>query len=153
MYVYYLSSGFITSIRAFNLPTRAFSLPTCAFNLTTHAFSVLTRGFELVTRGFELVTRRFELVTRNSKLVFYFYTVVSISQLLGKKIITYVINYQLSQHVDSFCLSITETTFAGGRNCIRRYLAMPTKHSLHKNFFRWHHKQCPRQIRQIFRCD
>ena len=55
-YVYYLTCGFIASIRAFNLATRA--------------FSVLTHGFELVTRGFELVTRGFELVTRNSCFIF-----------------------------------------------------------------------------------
>ena len=41
-YIYYLTSGFIASTRAFNLATRAFSL--------------LTRGIELVTRGFELIT-------------------------------------------------------------------------------------------------
>ena len=46
-YVYYLTRGFIASIRAFNLLTRAFNLPTCAFNLETRAFSLLTRGFEL----------------------------------------------------------------------------------------------------------
>ena len=43
LYVFYLTRGFIASIRAFNLPARA--------------FSVLTRGFELITRGFELATR------------------------------------------------------------------------------------------------
>ena len=41
-YVYYLTSGFIASTRAFNFATRAFSL--------------LTRGIELVTCGFELIT-------------------------------------------------------------------------------------------------
>ena len=41
-YIYYLTSGFIASTRAFNLATRAFSL--------------LTRGIELVTHGFELIT-------------------------------------------------------------------------------------------------
>ena len=83
LYVYYLTRGFIASIRdfnlltrAFNLPTRAFNLATCAFNLATRAFSLITRKFELVTRGFELVTRGFELVTRNSQLVFYFSTVM-----------------------------------------------------------------------------
>ena len=83
-YVYYLTRGFITSTRtfnlltsAFNLPTRAFSLLTRAFNLSTRAFSVLTREFEPGTREFELVTRRFELVilafelvTRNSCFTF-----------------------------------------------------------------------------------
>ena len=80
-YVYYLTHGFIASIRTFNLPTRAFNLPTrafslstCAFNLPTRAFSVLTcvfeRWFELVTRRFELLTRGFELVTRNSCFTF-----------------------------------------------------------------------------------
>ena len=48
-YIYYLTSGFIASTRAFNLATRA-------FNLATRAFSLLTRGIELVTRGFELIT-------------------------------------------------------------------------------------------------
>ena len=51
-YVYYLTRGFITPARAFNLLTRAFNLP-------TRAFSLLTRGFELVTRELELVTRGF----------------------------------------------------------------------------------------------
>ena len=41
-YVYYLTSGFIASTRAFNFATRAFSL--------------LTRGIEHVTCGFELIT-------------------------------------------------------------------------------------------------
>ena len=75
-YVYYLTRGFIASVRAFNLltrafnlPTRAFSLPTRAFNLATRAFSVLTREFELVTRRFKLVNRGFELVTRGFELV------------------------------------------------------------------------------------
>ena len=49
-YVYYITRGFIASIRAFNLATRAFSF--------------LIRGFELVTSGFELVTRELEIVTR-----------------------------------------------------------------------------------------
>ena len=39
-YVYYLTRGFIASIRAFNLLTRAFNLLTRAFNLPTRAFSV-----------------------------------------------------------------------------------------------------------------
>ena len=68
-YVYYLTRGFVASIRACNLLTRACSLPARAFNLSTRAFSVLTREFELVTRRFELVTRKFELVTREFKLV------------------------------------------------------------------------------------
>ena len=55
--VYYLTHGFITSTRAFNLLTRAFNLPTHAFNLGTRAYSPLTRGFELVTHGFQPVTR------------------------------------------------------------------------------------------------
>ena len=55
-YVYYLSRGFIVSIRAFDFLTRA--------------FCILTRRFELITRGFELVTRGFELVTRNSCFTF-----------------------------------------------------------------------------------
>ena len=50
LYVYYLTRGFIASVRAFNLATRAFSL--------------LTRRSELVTLVFELVTREFELITR-----------------------------------------------------------------------------------------
>ena len=41
--VYYLTRGFIASIRAFNLPASA-------FNLATRAFILLTREFELVTR-------------------------------------------------------------------------------------------------------
>ena len=56
-YVYYLTHGFIASIRAFNSPTHVFSLTTRAFNLTACAFSFLTRGFELVICRFELVTR------------------------------------------------------------------------------------------------
>ena len=68
-YVYYLTSGFIASTRAFNLLTRAFNLPTRAFNLATRAFSLLIREFELVTHRFELVTRGFELVTRWFELV------------------------------------------------------------------------------------
>ena len=55
-YVYYLSRGFIASIRAFNLLTCPFNLPTRAFNHETRAFSLLTFEFELVTRKFELVT-------------------------------------------------------------------------------------------------
>ena len=55
-YVYYLTCGFIDSIRAFNLLTHAFNLPTHAFNLETLAFCLLARGFELVTRVFELIT-------------------------------------------------------------------------------------------------
>ena len=50
LYVYYLTRGFIASIRAFNLLTHA-------FNLATRAFSLLTGGLELVTRGCELATR------------------------------------------------------------------------------------------------
>ena len=69
-YVYYLTCGFITKTRDFNLLTRAFSLPTRVFNLAAHASSVLTRGFELITRGFKLVTRGFELVTRISCFTF-----------------------------------------------------------------------------------
>ena len=53
-YVYYLTRGFIASIRALNLLTRAFNLPTRTFNLATRAFSLLTRGFELVTHEFTL---------------------------------------------------------------------------------------------------
>ena len=75
-YVYYLTRGFIASIRAFNLLTRAFNLPTCAFNLPTRAFNLATRAFNLATRAFsllirglELVTRGFELVTRELELV------------------------------------------------------------------------------------
>ena len=67
--VSYVTRGFITSARAFNLPTRAFNLPTHAFNLATRAFSLLTRGSELVTHRFELVTREFELVTPNSIMI------------------------------------------------------------------------------------
>ena len=63
-YVYYLTCGFITSTRTFNLLTRAFNLPSRAFNLATRAFSLLTCRFELVTHGFELVTCWFELVSR-----------------------------------------------------------------------------------------
>ena len=63
-YVYYLTRGFIASIRAFNLLTRAFNLPTHGFNLETRAFSLLTCEFELVTHEFELATRRFEVSTR-----------------------------------------------------------------------------------------
>ena len=70
-YVYYVTPGFITSIRAFNLltrvfnlPTRAFSVPTRAFNFATRVFNFVTRAFSLLTHGFELVTRGFELVTR-----------------------------------------------------------------------------------------
>ena len=76
LYVYYLTRGFIASVRAFNLLTCAFNLPTRAFSLSTRAFilairgfSLLTCRFELVTRGFELVTRRFELVTREFELI------------------------------------------------------------------------------------
>ena len=65
--VYYLTRGFIASIRAFNLPTRV-------FNLATRVSSLLTRGFEFVTRGFELVTRGFELVT--CVLLFHLYSSV-----------------------------------------------------------------------------
>ena len=42
-YVYYLTRGFITSARVFDLLTRPFNLATCAF-------SILTRGLKLVTR-------------------------------------------------------------------------------------------------------
>ena len=66
---------------------------------------------------------------------------VNISQLLDKKIIT---NVKTPQYLDSFRLSTTEitsegerrSTFGGGRNYIRRYSAMPAKHSLHKKFVR-----------------
>ena len=56
-YVYYLTRGFIASVRAFNLLT-------CAFNLPTHAFSVPTRVFNLATRASSLLTCGFALVTR-----------------------------------------------------------------------------------------
>ena len=46
-YVYYLSCGFTSSTRAFNLLTRAFNLPTRAFNLPTRAFNYATRAFSL----------------------------------------------------------------------------------------------------------
>ena len=51
------------------------------------------------------------------------YITLNISQLLDKKIITKV---NTPQHLDSFRLSTT-----GGKNCIRRYWAMPKTHSLH----------------------
>ena len=62
-YVYYLTRGFITSTRAFNLLTRAFNHATRAFSLLTCGFELATRKFELVTHEFELVSRGFELVT------------------------------------------------------------------------------------------
>ena len=61
-YVYYLTPGFIASIRLFHVPTGS-------FNLATRAFSALNRGFEPLTRRFELVTRRSELVTCGFELV------------------------------------------------------------------------------------
>ena len=65
-YVYYLTRGFIDSIRAFNLLTRAFNLATRAFSFLIRGFELVTSGFELVTRELELVTRGFELLIRNS---------------------------------------------------------------------------------------
>ena len=64
LYVYYLTRGFIASVRAFNLATRAFSLLTRRSELVTRWFELVTREFELLTLGFELVTREFELITR-----------------------------------------------------------------------------------------
>ena len=69
MYVYYLTCGFISSTRAYNLPNRAFNLATHAFSLLTRGSELVTREFELVTRGFELVTREFEVLTRGFELV------------------------------------------------------------------------------------
>ena len=64
--VYYLTRGFIASIRAFNLLTRAFNLATRAFSFLIRGFELVTSGFELVTRELEIVTRGFELLIRNS---------------------------------------------------------------------------------------
>ena len=50
-YLYYLTRGFIASVRAFNLLTRVLNLPTRTFNLETRVFSLLTSEFELVTRN------------------------------------------------------------------------------------------------------
>ena len=61
MYLYYLTSGFITSALAFNLLSRAFNALTRAFHLPTRAFSLITCGFELVTGRFEIVSCGFEL--------------------------------------------------------------------------------------------
>ena len=62
---------------------------------------------------------------------------VNVSQLLDKKIIT---NVKTQQRLDSFGLSTTEITSEDNLLSqveeIRRYSAMPAKHSLHKNFVR-----------------
>ena len=49
-YVYYLTRGFIASIRAFNFLTRVYNLTTRGF-LISQIVLLLTRGFELVTRN------------------------------------------------------------------------------------------------------
>ena len=66
-YIYYLTSGFIASTRALNLPTRA-------INLATRAFVLLTRRFERVPRRFELVTRIYDLVT--CILLFHYFSTI-----------------------------------------------------------------------------
>ena len=68
-YVYYLTRGFIASIRAFHLLARAFNIATRAFSVLTREFELVTLEFKLVTRGFELAPRRFALVTRGFELV------------------------------------------------------------------------------------
>ena len=57
-YVYYLTRGFIASIRAFNFLTRVYNLTTRGFLISQIVFlNLVTRVFGLLTRGFELVTR------------------------------------------------------------------------------------------------
>ena len=80
-FVYYLTSGFIASARAFNILTCAFNLLTCAFNLPTHAFNFATCAFILLTHRFQLITCGFEIVTHISELIthdllFHFTTIL-----------------------------------------------------------------------------